>query len=155
MATASEVHILVIFSCDTGAVEPLALAGAVGAVQARALIRLRRIVNPGEAVFGETERLGREYVAPRETDAAWADGFVLAAPGPFFSHFLNTVHSLGGLAGKPVVFLSGDQGAESLKSANVLSDVEVVTVDRDGAVVAGRRIAETSRARRGSSLRQP
>lgn len=154
MASTSEVHILVIFSCDTGAVEPLALAAAVGAVQARALIRLRRIVNPGEAVFAETERLAREYVAPREADAAWADGCVLAAPGPFSLDFLNTVRALGGLAGKPVVFLSENQAGE-LKSVDVLSDVEVVTVDRDGAVLAGRRVAETGRARQGSSLRQP
>jgi hypothetical protein len=154
MATASEIHILAIFSCDTGAVEPLALAAAVGAVQARALIRLRRIVNPGEAVFAETERLGREYVAPRETDAAWADGLVLAASGPLLSHFLKTVYALGSLSGKPIVLLPGDQ-AESLKSADVLSDVEVLSVDRKGALLAGRRIAETARARRESSLRQP
>lgn len=153
MAAPSEVHILVIFSCDTGAVEPLALAAAVGAVQARALIRLRRIVNPGEAVFAETERLGREYVAPREADAAWADGFVLAAPGPFSLDFLNTVRALGALVGKPLVFLSVDQ-ADELKNAGVLSDAEVVTVDRDGAVLTGRRVAETSRARQESSLRQ-
>ncbi len=152
MAIVSEVHILVIFSCDTGAVEPLALAAAVGAVQARALIRLRRIVNPGEAVFEGTERLDQDYVAPRETDAAWADGFMLAAPGRSVLHFFNTVHALGGMVGKPVVFLSGEQAGESLKSTNVLSNVEVVTVDREGAVLAGRRVAETGRARRGSSL---
>ena len=148
----NNIHIVVIFSCDTGAVEQLALAAAVGAVQARADIRLRRVVNPGEAAFAGTERLDQDYIAPREADAAWADGFVLAARGPFHSHFFNAIHALGGLAGKPVLFLCGDQADESVKNANVISDVEVVNVDREGALLAGRRVAETSRARQGSSL---
>jgi hypothetical protein len=153
MASTSEIHILVIFSCDTGAVEQLALAAAVGAVQARAGIRLRRIVNPGEAVFAGTERLDQDYVAPRESDTAWADGFVLAVPPHFSSHFLHKVASLGGLAAKPVVLFSGSHADESLKDAEILSEVEISNLNRDGALEFGRRVAETGRARRGSPLR--
>jgi hypothetical protein len=153
MASTSEIHILVIFSCDTGAVEQLALAAAVGAVQARAGIRLRRIVNPGEAVFAGTERLDQDYVTPRESDTTWADGFVLAVPGPFSSHFLNAVDSLGGLAGKPVVLFAGTHARESLKGAEILSEIDVDRLNRDEALLLGRRVAETGKARRGSPLR--
>jgi hypothetical protein len=154
MAPTSEIHILVIFSCDTGVVEQLALAAAVGAVQSRAHIRLRRIVNPGEAVFAGTERLDQDYVSPRESDTTWADGFVLAVPGPFSSHFLNKVESLGGLTGKPVVLFAGGHAGDALKGADILSEIQIDRVNRDEALLFGRRVAETGRGRQGSSLRQ-
>ena len=156
MTTQTAVHILVIFSCETGAVEQLALAAAVGAVQARADIRLRRIVNPGEGPG--TERLEQDYIPPREADTQWADGFVLAVRGQFYSPFLSTIRGLGGVAGKPVMLLAGDQGhraGETLMGANVLSDVEIDFLDRDGAILLGRRVVETGRARRESSLQEP
>ena len=155
MPSTSEIHILVIFSCDTGAVESLALAAAVGAVQARAAIRLRRIVNPGEAVFAGTERLDQDYVSPRESDTAWADGFVLAVPDRFSLDFLNKVGSLGGLEGKPVVLFGRIHACTVLKGAEILSEIEIDRVNRDEALQFGRRVAETSRARRGSPLRKP
>jgi hypothetical protein len=136
-------------------VEHLALAAAVGAVQARAGIRLRRIVNPGETVFAGTERLDQDYVPPRESDTVWADGFVLAVASPFSSHFLNKVDSLGGFTGKPVVLLAGSHAGESLKGAEILSEIQIDRVSRDEALLLGRRVAETGRARRGSSLREP
>lgn len=71
---------LVIFSCEDGSVESLALAAAVGAVQGRALIRLRRVPDPDATPTQETPRLCRDYVAPREGDGQWADGVVLAVP---------------------------------------------------------------------------
>jgi hypothetical protein len=123
--TKEEIHILVIFSCNTGAVEQLALAAAVGAVQARAAIRLRRIVDnsPGES-NENTQRLDQDYVAPRQTDAEWADGFILAVPDPLVSK----VHQLGVFSGKPSVSLL----------------VESVT-NRDTALLLGRRVVETAR----------
>ena len=68
--------VLVIFYSRTGETERLAHAAAVGAVQARALIRLRRVpdIDPGKTLerFPESEeslrRMHREYVPPREVD---------------------------------------------------------------------------------------
>ena len=65
-----DVNVVVVFDSRDESVERLALAAAVGAVQGRALIRLRRF-------FGTPET--REYVTPREADAEWAHAFVVAA----------------------------------------------------------------------------
>ena len=82
----NEIHILVIFACETGAVEQLALAAAVGAVQARAEhpstshVQIRaRPVTPVPA------RLDQDYVAPREADTAWAARFGAGDRWPFYS----------------------------------------------------------------------
>jgi hypothetical protein len=135
MGPTPEIHILVIFSCRTGEVEQLALAAAVGAVQARALIRLRRVTDPDDS---PDDRLSRDYVAPRAGDTAWADGFVMAVSG----HHLSHVHALGGYEGKPEVWL---------QDRTVLSDSQGGYVDRDGARLLGRQVAETARTRKGST----
>jgi hypothetical protein len=141
MNPAKEIHILVIFSCHTGEVEQLALAAAVGAVQVRASIRLRRIVDPAISPNPSTERMDQDYVAPRPADTAWADGFVLAIP----SRFSSQIEALGGLAGKPAVSLG-----ETLQNLDGLSDREGGAVDREGARSLGQRVAETARARKES-----
>ena len=71
-------NVLVIFSSSTGATEKLALAAAVGAVQARASIRLRRLPDPGSGDGEEHLRMRREYVPPKPTDTAWADAVIIA-----------------------------------------------------------------------------
>ena len=48
----SPVNVLVIFYSRSGATETLALAAAVGAVQARGSIRLRRLSDPGVVIAG-------------------------------------------------------------------------------------------------------
>lgn len=78
------VHVLVIFSCSSGETERLALAAAVGAVQARANIRLRRLPDSGDSTLGfeeELARMRREYVPPKPADAAWADAVLIAMNG--------------------------------------------------------------------------
>lgn len=135
MGPTPEIHILVLFSCWTGEVEQLALAAAVGAVQARALIRLRRMADPTDS---PNDRLSRDYVAPRAADTAWADGFVMAV----FGHDLPHIHALGGREGKPEVWL---------RERDVLSDSEGGRVDRNGARLLGRQVAETARTRKGST----
>ncbi len=124
-----DVNVLVVFHA---VFEQLALAAAVGAVQGRANIRLRRLPDAdGEATI-ESERLAREYVAPRETDAAWADAIILSMqPGtePYFD-------SLAAL-GKQVVALTHDPGADGVTSARLL----------------GRRVAEAARSRKAAELR--
>src|SRR5262245_19052503 len=79
------VNVLVVFYSRTGETEKLALAAAVGAVQARASIRLRRLPDPtGEPVSSANEalvRMRKEYVPPAESDTKWADAIIIALNG--------------------------------------------------------------------------
>jgi multimeric flavodoxin WrbA len=80
--------VLVIFYSRSGNTEKLALAAAVGAVQERALIRLRRLPDASpEKVIGEFPqfrdvlvRMHKEYVAPAEADILAADAIIFATP---------------------------------------------------------------------------
>jgi hypothetical protein len=71
------INVLVIFDSCSGATETLALAAGVGAVQARANIRMRRLPEncPGsnEALI----RMRREYVPPTPVDVLWADAVII------------------------------------------------------------------------------
>jgi hypothetical protein len=77
----TEVNVLVVFYSRYGETEQLALAAGLGAVQARANIRLRRLQDLADAETIQrdsrwTENLQRmtlDYIAPREIDADWAD----------------------------------------------------------------------------------
>jgi len=75
-------RVLVVFYSRCGATEKLALAAAVGAVQARANIRLRRLpdVTEKSECAEETFRMRREYVHPAEADVLWADAIVFLLP---------------------------------------------------------------------------
>jgi len=98
----SQPIVLVTFSCQTGDTERLALSAAVGAVQARSLIRLRRIpdVDPGSQNT-EVVRMRKEYVAPAEADVLGADALILAASADAnvlsapWQDFLNLLLRLG------------------------------------------------------------
>ncbi len=71
-------NVLVIFSSCTGATEALALAAAVGAVQARANIRLRRLPDQSSENGDDLIRMRREYVPPAQRDTVWADAVLIA-----------------------------------------------------------------------------
>lgn len=71
-------NVLVIFSSCDGTTEKLALAAAVGAVQARASIRLRRLPDQSQGNGEEILRMRREYVPPTGSDTAWADAVIIA-----------------------------------------------------------------------------
>jgi len=78
------VNVLVIFYSCCGTTEKLALAAAVGAVQARANIRMRRLTDSGEEIAECKEALARmrkEYVPPTQTDAIWADAVIVGMNG--------------------------------------------------------------------------
>jgi hypothetical protein len=81
---ASPVNVLVIFYSCCGKTEKLGLAAAVGAVQARANIRMRRLADSGEQIPECKEALARmrkEYVPPTQTDVVWADAVIIAMNG--------------------------------------------------------------------------
>ena len=85
---AQDINVLVTFWSRTGVTEKLALAAALGAVQAKANIRLRwlretALPGEGESAPGwraNRARMEREYVTPREADLSWADATFIAAP---------------------------------------------------------------------------
>ena len=94
--------VLVTFSCENGETEKLALSAAVGAVQARAAIRLRRIPDINTNTSNEAViRMRKEYVRPAEADVIGADALILAS-GPdinvlstSWQDFLNLLLRLG------------------------------------------------------------
>jgi hypothetical protein len=76
----SQPVVLVTFFCQNGQTEKLALRAAVGAVQGRALIRLRRIPEPDASDSNDAAvRMRKEYVPPAEADIVGADALILAA----------------------------------------------------------------------------
>ena len=82
-----EVNVVVVFYSRYGATEELALAAGVGAVQAHANIRLRRLKDLADAETvardprwtENLERMDRDYIAPREIDVDWADVLLVAS----------------------------------------------------------------------------
>lgn len=82
-----EVNVVMVFYSRYGATEQLALAAGVGAVQAHANIRLRRLKDLADADTIERdslwtenlERMNRDYIAPREIDVEWAEVLLVAS----------------------------------------------------------------------------
>jgi hypothetical protein len=70
-------NVLVIFQADTEHTEQLALAVAVGAVEAEASIRLRRLAVPGAA-----EVAHKSYGKLQHADLLWADSIILGLDSP-------------------------------------------------------------------------
>ncbi|HXE05956.1 MAG TPA: hypothetical protein VN579_08220 [Bryobacteraceae bacterium] len=81
------VNVVVVFYSRYGRTEQFALAAGVGAVQAHANIRLRRVKDLADAAtiardprwMENLERMNRDYIAPREIDAEWADAILVAS----------------------------------------------------------------------------
>ncbi|MBB5342243.1 hypothetical protein [Tunturibacter empetritectus] len=69
-------HVLVVFQADTERTEQLALAVGVGAVEAEAGIRLRRLRTPGAVEVGH-----KGYGTLREADLLWAETVVVGLEG--------------------------------------------------------------------------
>jgi len=81
------VNVMVVFYSRYGETERLALAAGLGAVQARANLRLRRLKDLAGAATIERdphwseslERMLADYIPPREIDAVWADVILVAS----------------------------------------------------------------------------
>lgn len=140
----SQPIVLVIFYSRAGSTEKLALAAAVGAVQRRALIRLRRFPdsNPARTIaeFPEARetllRMQKEYVAPAEADILAADAIIFATPANLktsdewkeYLDLLARLRSEGRLDGKIIA---------ALEPASGLKEAEAV----ERATEQGRRVA--------------
>ena len=82
-----EINVVVVFYSRYGKTEELALAAGVGAVQAHANIRLRRLKDLADPEtiardprwVENLERMNRDYIAPREIDVDWADVLLVAS----------------------------------------------------------------------------
>jgi hypothetical protein len=115
-----QIGVVVAFSSRCGATEALAHAAAVGAVQGRALIRLRRLPDDGAPSRAQDSpecqqalaRMRKEYVPPTEADITGNDALILAPPAGSttdsteWAEFVSLLTRLGS-AGK----LSGIVGA--------------------------------------------
>jgi NAD(P)H dehydrogenase (quinone) len=144
------VNVLVTFASRAGATEKLALAAALGAVQARANIRLRWL---RENVASQTiaaipawqenrARMAREYIAPREIDLLWADVLVLALPArdavasaeiQTYLDPLRTLHSAGKLGGKVGTAFTAEPAAAGplVSLCSLLNGLDLILVPPD------------------------
>ena len=103
----------------------------MGAIQARANIRLRRLkdlADPAEIARDpvwteELERMNMDYIAPRKIDAQWADVIVVASPKDAQAEMTQYRASLEAMGGKTVVTIrdaasalaQGKQAAEEVR----------------------------------------
>jgi NAD(P)H dehydrogenase (quinone) len=165
-----DINTLVTFSSRAGATEKLALAAALGAVQARANIRLRWLRENVEdrsidSVPGWREnraRMTKEYIAPREIDFLWADVLLLGMPArdgessPEWKTYLDGLMALqpaGKLRGKVGTAFTAGSDPALVSLCSVLSGLDLILVPPDLTATAqshGRKVTEVAR-----SLKQP
>jgi multimeric flavodoxin WrbA len=168
------ITVLVTFYSRGGSTETLAHAAAVGAVQARALIRLRRMPDADESgILDRTpecretlRRMHKEYVAPREADVLAADAVIVASPADIdpasaewtaFVSLLEQMHAARKLAGKVAAAVttgpSSDEfaallhrlGFDTIPDETTTPDaVEMDDVSR--AIALGRKVAVSAQA---------
>jgi NAD(P)H dehydrogenase (quinone) len=151
-----DVNVLVVFYSRYGETEKLALAAGVGAIQARANIRLRRLADLADAEIIQSdgawsqnlERMNKDYIAPREIDSQWADVLILAAPqgrtGEMEQYLDSSRESLHG---KIAAVLGGFGDAAALAGLTIVPSGGVPD-DSDSALAYGRRAAESGRSKK-------
>jgi hypothetical protein len=170
------VTVVVAFHSRCGSSETRALAAAVGAVQARALIRMRRMTDvdtsptpaPGSECAETLARMRKEYVPPTDADILGADGLVVAAPAcatPEASEWAPLADALarlqadGELRGKVAGVVDGGESSTVHAFATFLHDrgfivvppagVDAAEADPEGVERArslGRAVAKLCRA---------
>jgi hypothetical protein len=121
------VNVLIVFYSCRGETERLALAAGVGAIQAHASIRLRRLppdpnvqsVSMSATERENFERMSRDYTSPRPLDAEWADALIVATSQDGSSHveaYLVGLRSIALPGFKVVAPLAGDAAPDSLEA---------------------------------------
>jgi NAD(P)H dehydrogenase (quinone) len=170
--------VLVTFYSRNGATERLATAAGVGAVQARAGIRMRRLVESDrEATLARhpesaatLQQMWKEYVPPKEADVLAAGGIVVGLPGdmspaseacaPFFD-LLRTLQADGRLSGKAAAVVG--TGGTAAATADALRGLGFTVLDPEApgpgdalerSVVLGRRLVATAESLKGSATHQ-
>jgi hypothetical protein len=122
----SDVNVLVVFYSKHGTTEKLALAAGLGAIQARANIRLRRVTDLADRQTIEAspewkdnvDRMNRDYVAPRPADPVWADVIVLSTPKDSCAEiegYCSVLAANEGMAGKIAAPLISDGDVSALR----------------------------------------
>jgi hypothetical protein len=147
--------VVVAFSSRCGATERIAHAAAVGAVNARALPRLRRLADDGTPAPPECadtlRRMQKEYVPPTEADIAAAPALIIvptAGMTPLsdawqsFIALLDRLSSAGRLAGKvgAVVDAGDSQTVASFSSALAARGFALITATGGDARAHGRAV---------------
>ncbi|HLH44290.1 MAG TPA: hypothetical protein VKV74_14975 [Bryobacteraceae bacterium] len=150
----SPINALVVFYSRRGKSESMALAAGVGAIQARANIRLRRLADLAgpeaiktDAAWSENvERMNKDYIAPREIDAQWADVLILAAPPDRTEEMERYLDSAkAAIQGKTGAVL-GTFTSKAVAAGLAVVQPAEATADAAAATAYGRRAVETARA---------
>ncbi len=141
------------------------LAAAVGATQARGLIRLRRVPDVDvRQAFEEfpdcretLRRMHREYVAPTEKDLLSADAVIVAAPAGFnptspewtsFMELVLRLKSEGKLYGKiGAVVEAGDESARAAFSSHLVDLGFIPAPSLPDATALGRSVVSMARGK--------
>lgn len=128
-----EVNVVVVFYSRYGNTEQLALAAGVGAIQAHANIRVRRLkdLTDPETIARDlrwTEnlaRMNRDYIAPREIDVDWADVILVVSCPDSLRETEQYVEALLATPGRndrllivPLVDAPGDRLASAREQAH-------------------------------------
>ena len=125
--------VVVTFYSRGGTTERLATAAAVGAVQMRAGIRMRRVPDADPAATltqfpehrEELRRMHKEYVAPREADVVAADVLVMASTADVtpaspewqaFFDLLARLHAEGQLRRKVAAVVGDDPSVRAFST---------------------------------------
>jgi hypothetical protein len=165
-----DINALVVFYSRYGTTEKLALAAGLGAIQADANIRLRRVADHAdETTIGadanwkkNLERMNRDYVVPRPADPVWADVIILATPAQSSSEiatYVASLPSLGPMTGKVAAPLAPGNAHSALTPISTAAEQcgLVVAACGDGddpidtARTFGQRVVDMARARKKST----
>jgi NAD(P)H dehydrogenase (quinone) len=121
-----DINALVVFYSRYGKAEKLALAAGLGAIQADANIRLRRVADRADAATINADadwkknlhRMNRDYVVPRPADPIWADVIILATPADTsmeLETYVASLSSIGSMIGKLAAPLAPGNRESALK----------------------------------------
>jgi hypothetical protein len=146
--------VVVTFSSRCGRTETIAHAAAVGAVNARALPRLRRLADDGPVATecaDTLRRMKKEYVAPTEADIAGASALMIVPSAGMtadsdvwrsFIALLDRLSEAGKLTGKvgAVIDAGDSQTVASFSSALAVRGFALITIDGGDARAHGRAV---------------
>ena len=161
----TQVNTLIVFYSRYGRAEKLALAAGVGAIRARANIRLRRVADLADVdlIGSDSEwqqnldRMNMDYVVPRPADPPWADVIVFATPADHSAELegyiasLSTIGSMSGKIAAPLAVSDSHSALKPLYTAAASAGLIVVPAETNNgdpiasALAYGQRVAEMAR----------